>query len=737
MKKLFTLLVILMTTLPLLSEQVTTEEARARAAAFLKQHGMNLSQGTNPAKTALRKTQPKTSSTAYYVFNDSSSKGFVIVSGDDRTDAILGYSTDGSFDEENCPANMKAWLDGYAAQIEALDSTYGTTGNIRKVKVEYHDSIPALLKTKWNQATPYNNYCPVVSDSVTMTGCVATSMAQVMYYHQWPQDYTTAIPAYTTKSREISMTELPATKFDWDNMPVSPDENDNTIAKLMLYCGQSVEMDYSPTESGAESAKEASALIQYFGYDQNVKYVIRNSYTTKEWDQMIYAELALQRPVIYGAMTFDDGHAFICDGYDGKGHYHINWGWSGEGDGFFKLSALDVDNDKYDQDQDAVIGIQKPTGDALEPVYLTGDSINHDGNSLDIVMTNNTSRASEFEVGWGNINDSGDIDTLSNLEKVLFPIHSTYPIYIDVSTLKSGTYKLVPISRETTTTVWKSALASNMYILANVDESGNVIFTPHPIDSIMMDSLTITGSNVVGEEQHISFKINNLGEEFNGVIYMFAGYAQNAGEVVTSFGKTLEANDTAYIHYDYIPTQEGDCHFWFATDKDCEEVICDTIFTFLPQDTTKYELLLKSKTFDKENQTVTITVYNNSWIDYTQDIYMSFYELEGDGTTKIIEEFTVDDLSIPEHQDQIISVTYDFPENKNLLVHVNYYGTTTSTECDKSFTVEGLNTFTTDINEAADTETEKAPYYTLQGVKVENPGNAGIYIHNKKKVMIK
>ena len=89
----------------------------------------------------------------FYVFNIGENAGFVIVSANDRTPAILGYADSGAFDTEDIPDNMAAWLQDYASQIQALDNS---SVKVRS-SVSEHKAVKPLLKSTWSQGSPYNN----------------------------------------------------------------------------------------------------------------------------------------------------------------------------------------------------------------------------------------------------------------------------------------------------------------------------------------------------------------------------------------------------------------------------------------------------------------------------------------------------------------------------------------------------------------------------------------------------
>lgn len=184
--------------LTLSANPVTQRQARAKAGRFFAAHGLTFD-GSSPVMMAPRRGSSPASTSPYYVFNAKDS-GFVVISGDDRTPEILGYSTTGIFDMSNVPANVLGWLDEYSRQIEYIrrNNALPRAAQPSSGKV----SIAPLLQTKWNQGEPYNTYCPTVNGVKAYTGCVSTAMAQVLYYNyqkypdKMPGGLKNTIPGY-------------------------------------------------------------------------------------------------------------------------------------------------------------------------------------------------------------------------------------------------------------------------------------------------------------------------------------------------------------------------------------------------------------------------------------------------------------------------------------------------------------------------------------------------------------
>lgn len=354
----------------------TVQQAQQIADAFIGSAG-NLKKVAG-ASTRLAYTRSGDSQPLFYVFNRDA--GFVIVSADDRAPEILGYSDAGPFDVDSLPDNFRYLLNSYAAELESLAAAPEAIALPAKVverstQATGKSVAPLLGSILWDQGDPYNRQCPVMSDGgKSVVGCVATAMAQIMGYHQWPEKGTGTIPGYTTRSQGLVIDEenIENTYYDWDHItPVytseSTDEERNAVATLMYHCGISVGMDYG-YESGAFSQDVPEALTTYFGYNKNMKLLNRIYYTKTEWDSIIRHELDEKRPVYYSGSSAQGGHAFVCDGYDTNGLFHINWGWSGMSNGYFTLSNLTPtaqgtggSNGGFNWGQAIITGIQSET----------------------------------------------------------------------------------------------------------------------------------------------------------------------------------------------------------------------------------------------------------------------------------------------------------------------------------------------------------------------------------------
>ena len=337
MRRLLFLFILTAVAISLSAQPISEQQALDRVMQYLNASAPSKARGLAGATSQLRSA--KVEANSIYAFNVDGG-GFVIASGDSRALPLLGYSDSGAIDWEQMPDNMRSWLKSYDNAIATLGNTSDFVDGVFmrgfQRKREPKVAIEPLLKTKWYQVEPYWNDCPLYEGANPdwqgkrcVVGCVATAMAQVMNYYQWPESACKEIPAYSLKTAHENVEKvweldtLPPVTFDWKNI---------------------VYMNYSPEGSGSDHQQVIEALVKYFGYDDAAFSARRIQYTIDGWEDLIYRELAKGHPVQYGGESDKEGHSFVCDGYDGNGFFHINWGWDGKSDGFFSLAVLNPYN---------------------------------------------------------------------------------------------------------------------------------------------------------------------------------------------------------------------------------------------------------------------------------------------------------------------------------------------------------------------------------------------------------
>lgn len=333
MRKLLVLLLILVSVIAE-GRKISESEAAAIASEFL-----NSATVKHPySKAGVRRVKARDGVNAdaapFYVYNADGNNGFVIVSGDDRATRILGYSDTGSFDYDNLPPQLDDLLKQYAEQLKNIPEATPTHDSW-KAPARTSEEGGVLLETaNWGQGAPYNSLCPTIDGVQAQTGCVATAMAIVMKYHNWPENY------------------------DWTAMPIENVDvsNSSEIASLMKDAGESVLMQYTSSESSANMNFVGHRLQQRFKYSPECQFITAKNFTNDQWTSMLKSNLDSGNPVIYNG-TGSGNHAFIIDGYDNDVLYHVNWGWDGLYNGMYALNALTPGSDNYNDNAGMVINI--------------------------------------------------------------------------------------------------------------------------------------------------------------------------------------------------------------------------------------------------------------------------------------------------------------------------------------------------------------------------------------------
>ena len=378
MRKFLFILVALFSINTIAAKQVSENEATIIASKFF-----NTSKGQNLPKSSTTRVSlahefKSGNATLMYAFNNGYDS-YVLVSGDDTVIPVLGYSDKGQFDYNTLPANARAWFDMYAQMIKSIRE--GKSNPIKTYSSA--TSVEPLIETKWNQDYPYWNLTPKVNRNPCYTGCPATAMAQIAYYHKWPVASSGEVD-YVTESMGIPIKAELNTTFDWANMTPTYDQNStetscNAVAELMREIGYAMEMDYTDEGSGSTQRYIAKAIVNNLGYDKGLRIHYAGTHEEEDWVEMLKEELNEKRPILYcGYTPLQEGHAFVCDGYDTDGLFHINWGWGGISDGYFVITSLDPESQGlggaesgagFNTGQLAIMSIQKPVENSIVIPY--------------------------------------------------------------------------------------------------------------------------------------------------------------------------------------------------------------------------------------------------------------------------------------------------------------------------------------------------------------------------------
>lgn len=346
MKRLFLLGMLLITGWCMHAAQLTESEAYRIAQKC------NRSLAATPWKQKAPGTVEVAPDAEYYVFNASQNQGYVIVSGEDSLTELVGYSDSGTIDMDNLPDNLSSWLEAYAEYVKAVRRSEAEPFK-NNLLASYPTIRPLLGEIQWNQSMPYNDMCPYDSEAGERcpSGCVATALAQIMKYWEWPVNgvgsysYTSnygVLSADFTKTYQWDKMRDTYTSYydeDWNIVNEWTQEEGDAVAQLMADLGVALEMGYAPGGSGSNDIMVERAMRNHFRYE--VENHPRLSMASSEFVDLLVTELRQSRPVYFsGGSASGSGHAFVVDGCNSDGYFHVNWGWGGMSNGYFNVNYM-------------------------------------------------------------------------------------------------------------------------------------------------------------------------------------------------------------------------------------------------------------------------------------------------------------------------------------------------------------------------------------------------------------
>ncbi len=581
MKKILFGLMALLVSMTLFAERITPDDAALVANNFMNVASASGAKKAVPQKKMVRKATAEEN--LFYVYENANGEGWVIVAANDAVTPVLAYSETGHFRTDNLPVNVKSWMGKYnkfiekieADGVEASEEATEQWKNLRKAPraVQATVVVGPLIKTTWDQDSPYWNLCPGSGSSKAYTGCVATAMAQVMNYWQWPvqgtgsHEYQPLDPNSTTgaKSKRYGKqsANFGATTYDWANMTNSYSSSSTSaqktaVATLMFHCGVATEMMYGNYDDGGsgtytvnygdwtDPACAQNAFVTYFKYkksgltgymrdgDEYGGTTYYQKWSDDDWTAMIKAELDKKHPIMYGGAGSGGGHSFICDGYNDADYFHFNWGWSGENDGYFKLSSLKpgsggAGGGSYDfsKDQDVIIGIVPDKQDlpkvtvtwSVDGVETTEQYTQED--ALVLPAAPQACSASQVFVGWtksASVSGNKPADLFTSAAGKTVTEDVTY--YAVFATKEAGSAQEVTTTTYTfTTKAWKDA--TNSWVS---DQDGSQYVTSNEGVQVTTNS---TGAGATSKN------------EFNSVSKVVVKYCTNASKGVGGIAITV------------------------------------------------------------------------------------------------------------------------------------------------------------------------------------------------------
>lgn len=733
---------------------VTKQQAFTQAQSFMKSIGRNLSSNTNIRRAPKKAAQNDNS--YYYVFNADDNNGFVIVSGDDRTEPIIGYSDTGSFDLDNLPENAQAFLEEIANEMEYMDAK-GLSSQ-RRVAEPAKRAIAPLLTCIWGQGNPYYNSCPVDprTNARCVSGCVATAMAQVLYHHRARAVTSTQaqIPAYTSSytysgtNYSINVPAVPkGSAIDWNNMVdayngvTTTSAQKTAVADLMAYCGKSVKMVYRSTASGSYSYNVANALRTYFGFDANTIYKRRAGYSATEWNNMLYNELKAGRPVYYSGSSQGGGHAFVVDGIDEEGLYHLNWGWNGSSNGYFLISVLNPgDNsgigasstdDGYIMNGAAIFGAQpavNPDEYSTNQETLTQQYISRSGLSINYCFYNYTGKSGKFDFGIaiqdanGNlyVMDSTSYDKNISSGSYVTGNYELPSLTATINTFKNnnlptGKYIVIPVSKLRGGSTWYRCESTSTSFVELTYNGSTLTATLRSANSITATAWAFPGSLTANTEQKVKVTIKGSNYTASNVsLYLFAkkSTATSYSSYVSETVVFVDKGETTEVEFSFTPTSAGVWNLKVSPYSSStssaigtqDVTITDAAQTFTNGLSATYNIENSVATSSSSNTYInvyknlvkgTITLKNDTTIDYVGQVALSIWK-NTTGNSYSRSTMSVRDVVVPAGGTATLDINYPHLDyGVKYWVRCHYGSSTSNTKAVKG---ERVATITHGIN---------------------------------------
>ncbi len=339
---------------------------------------------------------------SYYIFSRGAGQGFVIVSGDDSTAPIIGYTEQGDYDLATLPPQLQSMLRAWGERItqvqhqpqQQVQRLSLPRRAIAAFKSEWTDVAP-LLKTHWHQDAPYNILAPMKNGQHCMTGCVATAGSQVAYYYHKdnPSELAYNTPTYSYGT-PITVSLPKGTPIEWDQMKLSGKgtaRQDSAVAKLMYALGTSAWLTYGDGDGLATSGHNYNMGEAMKGqFSLSYSYKSKSESSQQAWEELIYKNLTSKKPMLYSGYKDEQtgGHSVCLDGYQAKtGLYHFNFGWGGQGDGYYTVDDATGMNG-FNSYQDLVYNIT-PLRQNLSVEIITDNIFHKAASDVEVTVTNN------------------------------------------------------------------------------------------------------------------------------------------------------------------------------------------------------------------------------------------------------------------------------------------------------------------------------------------------------------
>lgn len=558
----------------LFADEISPNQARDLAANFYRiQNGLPSSQIT------LIEEQTYQGRAVIYTFQINQNDGYIIVSGDDQAYPILGYALKGQYVVENQAPQFSSWIEKYYneivsiinADVEPTSEIISAWEKFTNEETQNHalrSSVGPLVNLGWDQSPNYNADCPFDPqyNDRTVTGCVATAMAMIMKFWEYPAQGS-GFHSFNSQNYGTLSANFGNTSYDWSAMPAQLTSANAELAKLMYQCGVSVEMSYGVGQTGGSAAyvvNAASPILHcseyayktYFGYDaSSVSGILRQNYSDQQWVNLMKTELDEGRPMQYAGIGSGGGHTWVCDGYDNNDMFHMNWGWSNQNDGYFFLNSLNPSNlgtgggsGGFNSTQQVIVGIKPPGGNnPPAPASLSVSSF------ISVLPGSIIDFASPFDV-YAEVSNTGSSNLTADFAAVL--LNAEGYVIDFIQTFPNETVNANSTAAATFSTAGLLATPGDYYVAViykqgsgnwQIVQPGNGISNPVPVTIAgpyntiqLFSNMTLSPSQfVAGEAASVNVNLINDGFlDWYGTYY--AALFDLEGEYVTTIGELNE-----------------------------------------------------------------------------------------------------------------------------------------------------------------------------------------------------
>jgi len=395
MKQIYLLIFLLLSGVLSFGVVTTIHDAKQVAVNWLNNKGAEVIDSTMIKDVVV---ETRNNSNLYFIVSFDPI-GWVMVSGNDGVEPILGYSLNTNFEHAKQPIQLQEWLKGIGDEITfSFSEDYISSIDIKNKWASYKlanfrntplnaqsssssavvSSVGPLLTSTWDQGEYYNEMAPEDVSSSTgnghvYIGCVATAMVQVMKFWEYPLSGLGS-HSYVHPDYGLQAADFGNSFYNWSSMPDHLSVGNTEVQEISYHAAVGVDMDFDPHGSGAFLDDALYAMHTYFKYNTTLFESYKTDWDSEEaWEAQIKNELDNGRPIVYAGYNSNStsGHAFVLDGYDGD-YFHFNWGWGGYANGNFLLSSLRPGGSNYSHEQSAMFGIEPVQAAAITSPLMEG-----------------------------------------------------------------------------------------------------------------------------------------------------------------------------------------------------------------------------------------------------------------------------------------------------------------------------------------------------------------------------